>query len=348
VLASLAQNGTLRPSDICWQENASVAVAASQLPALAAILSATGNLSGDRATNVTTAARTTARHAVNYSHSFAQLIGIIAGSVFLLFLNLPIGLLHDKTVWWWNSLHDSNGGSLSILCFFILFAGLAIIPVGIFCRGFVRGWIFFGTSAISLILFYVSFQNQAPGEFCLSLLIFYITAASIGASSFRSVCPGSTAGKIFQAVFGGALILAILILAIVNLSETSGMKGVWGSSDQLPGWAMIVISLLILETVAGVVAGILSLVGLRQTFSRPVTTSARWFAIGSLLSPFLAVFIWVCAMVNIEDMDQKPAVIFLTFRVLLIFGCFLWLMTAGLLEIFVTSHAAPMVNSNTR
>jgi hypothetical protein len=207
----------------------------------------------------------------------------------------------------------------------------------------VRAWIFLGMSALSFILIFVAVQDSLSdgAELFFTLTCFYLAAALIGSSYFRSKAPDSKAGMVFQPVFGGGLLLSILILAILGLARSSGAQNQIFGQDSLPGWAVLVITAAVVGSVSATVSGILGLMGMRERISGNVNRSTLGFAIASLALPFIAAMIWICEFVNTADVDQKGMWVFVAFRICGIFCAFLCLMAVGLMEVFVYSQFSP-------
>jgi len=340
VLVSLTQNGTLRSEDFCWQEGSEMALPASHLPALAAVFSAgTSRVGvGHQPVSPSQNDRMRAHQILDSTHGICQITGVVSGFALLLFLNLPMGTIRDKAIWWWDSFKSADAQSVVVLCFFVLLAGLTAASVGIFVKGLIRAWIFLGLSALSLILIFVALQNMLSSgpELFFSLMVFYFAAALMGTSYFRSKAPDAKLGMIFQPIFGGGLLLSVLILTVLGLARNPAAQNELFGRESLPGWAVLVIAIAVIGTVSASVSGILGLVGMRRQISTNLCRSTLGFAIASVGMPILAAMIWVCEFVNSADVDQKGMWIFVAFRICLIFCAFLALMTAGLIEIFVS------------
>ncbi len=212
-----------------------------------------------------------------------------------------------------------------------------------FVRGFVRAWIFIGLSALSLILILVALQNFWPdgAELFFSLILFYLAAALIGTSHFRKKAPDAKIGTIFQPIFGGGLLLSVIVLTILGLAQNRGSQMELFNAANLPGWAVLVITAAVIGSVSAIVSGILGLIGMRQRMSGNLYWSTLAFAIGSVVLPFIAAMIWVCEFVNSADLDEKGMWIFLAFRICAIFLAFLVLMSIGLTEVLITARFSP-------
>lgn len=350
VLVSLTQNGTLRPEDFCWQEGSEMALPASHLPALAAVFSAGVSLGETRQQSASPSQidRFRARQILNSTFAGCQITGIVAGCVLLLFLNLPLGSIKDRTIWWWDSFNSSDAQSVVVLCFFVLLAGLAAASVGMFVEGLVRAWIFLGLSALSFILIFVALENTFSdgAELFFSLISFYLAAALIGTSYFRSRAPDAKIGMVFQPIFGGGLLLSVLVLTVLGLARNPGAQNELFGANGLPGWAVLVITAAVIGSVSATVSGILGLIGMRQRISGNLHRSTLGFAIASIGMPFIAAMIWVCEFVNSADVDEKGMWIFVAFRICVIFLAFLALMAVGLMEIFISVRFSSIASTS--
>jgi hypothetical protein len=228
-------------------------------------------------------------------------------------------------------------------------AGITGVAVGAFVRGLVRAWIFLGMSALSFILIFVAVENSfADGaELFFSLIAFYFTAALIASSYFRFKAPDSKLGMIFQPIFGGCVLLSLLILSILGLARSSAAQDELFGQNTLPGWAVLVIATAVVGSICSAVAGVLGLVGVRRIAPENIQRTTIGFAIASFGMPFIAAMVWISEFVNSADIDEKGMWIFLAFRICAVFCALLAFAIAGLLEIFVHPHFTPMVRKNT-
>jgi hypothetical protein len=343
VLISLAQSGILQPDDPCWKDGAETTNSAAQLPALAAIFSVRGTpgmIGGSRARTPVDAS--TAARALESCDLLVRITAIVAGAIMLLFLNLPVWQADGKTLWWWDLLKLPHQETSALLCFFVLFTGIAAVAMGIFAKGAARAWVFVGIASVSFILFLVIGINQrgSDGYVFFELIVFYLTAALIGVSYSRFKAPDAAASKTFQGILGGTLVFAMVIVAVVDLTQNAPARyrhDLFGVNE-LPGWVVVALTTATIGAVAGLIAGILGLVGLRPQFSGVLNGTTICFAINSISLSVLASMIIVWGVVNLSDFPQKGFLIFLFFRVFAVFCGFLALMAIGLAEVFVESH----------
>jgi len=350
VLVSLTQNGTLKQGDFCWQEGSEMALPASHLPALAEVFATGGPFgnAGHQLGSYSQSDRIRARQILDGAFSFCQITGVVAGFVLLLFLDLPLGANREGSIWWWDALKSTNAQPVVVLCFFVLLGGLAAASVGMFVKGLVRGWIFLGLSVLSFILIFVALENALSdgAELFFSLASLYLAAALIGTSYFRSKAPDAKIGMVFQPIFGGLLLLSIVVLTILGLARDAGAQSELFGPDNLPGWAVLVIAAAVIGSVCATVSGILGLIGARRHISGNLYRSTAGFAIASIGIPFIAAMVWVCEYVNLVDVDQKGMWVFVAFRICGIFCAFLALLAVGLMEVLTTIRFSPIALTN--
>jgi len=358
VLQSLAQNGTLHPEDVCWQEGAEIATKASELPSLAPIFSAAGfaPLGNTVSTKASEAIRGRNEAILANAYNVCQIAGIVIGCVLLLFLNLPIRTEQTtgRTIWWWDFLRLPNAGITVVLLFFIMFAGLGCGVVGATSRGLVRAWVFIGIAILSFLLFLVPGLGEPYDNAALFFLLMlpYLAAALVGISWFRSKAPQIRIGAIFQGIFGGVLLFAATVIAILCLAEDipSELRGFFGANP-LPGWVIFAMICSLIGLVTSLIAGILGLVGLKSTFSPGVNYATDICALVSLTLPFVAGMTGVAGFVRIANADEITAgvsqglLIFWFFRIGVMFYAFLMLLAFGLMELFFASCLADFAQS---
>jgi hypothetical protein len=349
VLQSLAQTGTLGSNDVCWQDGAQVAIRAAEVPALASIFSKIGDRAGvgQVTEGISEIDRQRNARILETILPVCQVAGIVVGAALLLLLNLP--LLRDSTngttVWWWDILRVPDAGAASIVCFFILFSGLASGIVGATTRGLVRAWVFNGIAILSLLLC-LSIMISQPSmnaDAIFGLLALYLTPALVGVSWFRSKAPRYKIGSIFQGIFGGTLLFVSIVSAILSVVEQPPP----GVRDFLQGtvtsqWVLFARILVVIGIVTNITAAILGLVGLKRSFTRGANVATIVCGITSVIVMFLAVMIGVAGLMgtngeNLISPFTMGMFVFLCFRVCAGFCVFLALLVFGMLELFATS-----------
>jgi hypothetical protein len=347
VMASLVRTGTIGPDDIVWSDGGQTAQVAAGVPALAALFKGGGagqtinyaGRGGPAGGVASDADRAWGQRVLAGTTTLGQVAGIVSGCVLLLFLNLPIASVDGKTVWWWDVLKLPGTGMAAVSLFFILFAGIGVAAVGATVRGMVRGWIFFGVAAVGFLLLLVAtlYQPKTDGGLVFSLSVPFLAACLIGVLYCRGRLPGAKLASLFGGIVGGLLLGTTLISAILWLVDQSNLRQ-FMHEGELPGWAVMAITLGLVGSIAGLAAGVLGLVGLKPTYTPGVNWTAVGAAGASLVLPFLAVLVATGGVAAQLFPDKTGLVVFGVFRIEAVFAAFLTLLAVGLAEVFVAGH----------
>jgi len=295
VLRVLAENGTLRPDDICWQEGTHTGgAAAGTLPALADLF-ATAPPGWPTAGAPVTLRAAAAPHTLAYIQAICQIFGIALAAILLIGLNLPFGVVANKTIWWWSNLNHPDSGLAAMIGYFVLFAGLAAFGFGAFAKGYLRGYVFMGLAAASFVLLCaMALDAHALNavEFFFALIALYGLSGLVGVCTFRRFFPQPRQGAIFQAILGGLVLFGMLI-GLFNQLVVSGSRGPLGELSPVPmaGWVVLAVALALAGTLAGVAAGVLGLVGVRRQFSTAVNLATHACALAGLGLPVCAAMV---------------------------------------------------------
>lgn len=340
VLQSLVLNRTLRPNDLAWRDGSPTAYPAIQIPELAAMFSQGVELDDDRqgrSKRPVDPGRSKRNLAAISGRSAAT--GIICGSLLLLFLNLPIGNVDSKTLWWWDILKVPNTGAAQVCCFFVLVAGLALALLGPLTSGISRGVVFVSITFLGFILLLVAglATPQSNGGYFFQLLVPLVTAGVMATSDFRLRAPDSGYGVVWQGVLGGCLVATTLILGIFSLTQTENQEiRMFYSGGSLPAWLVIAMVTMFAGHLTGLAGGICALVSIKPD-SKGVTKAALICATISFALPAASSIIFTAGMLDYTHTPRQGLWMFLIVRVVVIVYAILFPLVIGLSELLAAN-----------
>ncbi len=351
VLRSLAQNGSVRATDLVWRENAETGVPAYELPALAPIFSTVfsrGSASVAPGIAYATARREppSLNRGAELVRSSVTFIGIMAAALLLLFLLIPWAVVDGRPVWSWDLYRFHEMGSWAAMSTYLLLTGILVCILTPLTAGTARGVVNLSISAVALIFFATALRSaDVSGMTGIQTLVPAALAAMIGVSLFRSLAPDAIAGRVLIGVFSGLVTIGLLTSALLWLSQQNALEGV-------PGGIIFGVVLALAGLLAGLAAGILGFVSLKPVFSSDLNRATRATAFAGLVLPVIGACIAVFGAVNFV-MDLFPpaargdfantqsaefVVVEIVLRIAIIWFAILTLFGAGMYELLIGLH----------
>lgn len=342
VLQALAQNGSLRATDMVWREDAETAAPASHMPVLAPMFSGSGTVPRrqERGTSDADLSRTAQRIRGN-----VMLNNLLSAVLLLLLINLPLFKIGNRLFWWWDVIGAPNGVLPSVFFTYGIAAAVAVTILTPLSRDFGRGISVLCIAAVGLVLWLINAiggsANTSGGLLLITIMLLPIClAALLSLGRFRLLNLNSETGRIGTGVFGGvtgAIGLMCLIMLLVDLAQGIG---------PVPGWVAATIAMLILMSLGAMAAGVLALIVTASNVSRSVLVAA---VICAMVSIGLAVATSVTLIAGSMQLgsliralsepytsgDQLPGVGWLSvllFRALALFYGMISLLCSGLTE----------------
>ena len=365
VLRALVLNGTVRQTDAVWQEGAGAASVAAALPQLRDLFGGVGGANGGYAGGEAAASGyhgarngravagngTTAARVLKRTSDIAAAVGVAAGAVMLLALNLPVDVSDKQVAWWWDGI-EKGSGWMTLFCFYFLFAGIALCAVGPLVRGIARAVVFVSIAGLGFAFLSVAaLGSDSPGHAFVAVLATFgvpaLAAALAAASRARSATsavvgfPGGTGARASLVIFGASLVASTLTVIVSMLAESDGMS-------RAPAWVAAAFALSLLASLAALVAGGIALGGGTAGFGRGLNVAVAVLA-GSSIALLAVGVIVACAglsslysegrdLLSIGDLTTGPSTglfFFLLIRLALMFGCLVAVLGAGMLEMLV-------------
>lgn len=352
VLRALAQNGSVRATDLVWRENAETGVPAYELPALAQFFTTVDSRrSVSAAPGIPYAAAQRGRPSHNrvaQQVGFSvTAIGIFAAAVLLLSLLIPWAVVDGRPVWSWDLYRLHEMGSWAAMSTYLLLAGVLVSISTPLTSGTARGLVNLSISAVALMLLATALLSTgASGTTGIQILISTAMAALIGVSMFRTIAPDAVAGRVLTGIFSGLATIGLLTFAMLWSSQQNSLEGV-------PGSIIFGLVLALAGLLAALAAGILGFVGLKPAFSLDLNRATWATALAGLILPVIGVCIAVVGAANFA-MDLFPpaarsdlanaqsarfVVLEIVLRIALIWSAILAMIGAGMYELLVGLHA---------
>ena len=280
VLRVLVENGTIARSDLVWRENSETGAPAGQVPALAPLFGMRSRASGGSSGPGTADGNASKlADAGRLSH----VVGVWAASIILVLLNLPWAVLDRHPIWWWQVFRGADNEMWPILATFVLTTAVTICFVGPFTKGLSRGVVYVGSVGIVFMIFCVALASTGAGPEATGYFVIPVTIALLlGVCSFRRSSPSSVPGRVWLALCSVLVALGSMALIIDVVVHQPRLNG-------LPGGVMFSAILAFFSTLAGLVAGITGLVGLKEEFSESLNLVTLMTGGLALVLPIIAV-----------------------------------------------------------
>jgi hypothetical protein len=166
------------------------------------------------------------KRASRLSRRLTPAVGITAGVIILLLLNLPVMVIEGKVLWFWSAVGEPGMRAFIAMCLLLLLEGPMLCVVSVTGRGLARGIPFVACTAMALLLLMImAISSDEPLLLSLLVLIWYLLPALAimlaAAAQLRAMLPFATGARFTQIVIAcvlGTLALACAILLLVQLS----------------------------------------------------------------------------------------------------------------------------------